>query len=240
MFSTGNLTFIGELIAAQIIFLYSYPQRKKFILRSAGAVAACLLLAYFFPMPDGIKFNVYYTLFRFLVLFGYTFAAACLCFDCKCGAVLVACVGGYALQHTAYHVYTLFSLIEGVPNAQWVEIIVCCVIYIAVFFTLGRFVAKKCFYNFYSKSMLAVSAATIVICIGLSRFARLSHGGGDIIVICTSLYAITCCLLVLLLQYYIYSFTMTRAEKETLQRIREEEKKQYGISKANIDRKSVV
>lgn len=229
------MTFIAELICAQAVFLYSYPKRKLFIVRALACCGVCLALAYLFPMPRGIAYNPYYSLFRFWVLFGYTFVGALICFKCKIGAVLVACVSGYALQHIVYHVYFMFSLIEVIPRKQWLEVIVCAVLYIVAFFTIGRYVAKKCFYNYYSKGMIAVSAFTLFICTVLSRFARLTQGGGNIIVICTSLYAITCCALVLVLQYFIFSFTIKKAENRTLQRISEEEKKQYEISKANIE-----
>lgn len=234
MFSTGNITFIAGLLLGQSVLLYSYPKRRLFFLRAVAAVAACVLLAYFFPSPKNLIYNPYYSLLRFAVLFGYTFAGALLCFGCKPGAVFAACVGGYALQHISYHTYSMLCLFSWFPREWWTELLICLALCVIAFFTVGRYAAKKYFYEYYSSKMVWISGITILICVGLSRFARLSRGD-NITVICTSLYAISCCLLALVLQYFVYNFAQIKTEKETLQRIAEEEKKQYEISKTNME-----
>lgn len=235
MFSTGSIIFIVELAAAQIILLFSYPKRKMFALRYAGTLALLVPLAYFFPMPAAIRFNTFYSFFRFFVLFLYTFAGALFCFDCKKGALLAGCVGGYAIQHISYHVYSMFTLIKGFPQAWWMESAVCLFMYALFLGLLGVWAAKKQYYEYYDTSMVWISVITIIICIGLSRFARLSNRSDTITSVCLSLYAVTCCLLVLALQYFVYNNAVIKTENSTLQRIGEEEKKQYEISKANME-----
>lgn len=234
MFSTGNLTFVAGLLLAQGVLIYSYPKRKLFWARVPAAIAVCLLLAYFFPSPKDLIYNPYYSLLRFAVLFGYTFAGAAFCFNCGTGAVFAACVGGYALQHISYHCYSMLSLIDWFPAGWWTELLICLALCVIAFLTVGRYAAKKYFYEYYSPRMVWISGITILICVGLSRFGRLSRGD-TITAVCTSLYAITCCVLVLVLQYFVYNFAQVKAEKETQRRLAEEERKQYEISKTNME-----
>lgn len=235
MFTTGSIIFICELLLAQLILLYSYPKRKLFLVRYVAAAAVCIVLAYFFPMPAKLYNNPYHAFFRFFVMFMYSFVGALFCFKCKKGAILAACVCGYSLQHISYHIFSMISLIDAVPKVWWMESVVCLVLYIVYFFTLGIWSAKKNFYNFYDRKMLWLSVVTIIICVGLSRFARLSYRNDVITVVCMSLYSITCCALVLALQYFIYNLAIIKTENKILQRISEEEKKQYEISKANME-----
>ena len=110
------------------------------------------------------------------MLFGYTFAGAAFCFNCGTGAVFAACVGGYALQHISYHCYSMLSLIDWFPAGWWTELLICLALCVIAFLTVGRYAAKKYFYEYYSPRMVWISGITILICVGLSRFGRLSGG----------------------------------------------------------------
>lgn len=234
MFSVGSIYFMVQLLLSQAVLLFSYPKKKYFIIKCVVAVSVCIGFAYLLPANYSLLRNPFYSLFRYLILFLITYLSSLLLFDCKKGALLAACGGGYALQHISYHIYSMLCLIDGFIKAGWMELLVCVCVLIIAFFTLGLFVAKKRYYRYDNVWVVAVSIVTVFICVGLNRFIRLSYH--DVMtVVCTSLYAITCCMLALLLQYFLYSYILIKTEKEALQRIGEEEKKQYEISKTNME-----
>ena len=239
MFEIGNVYFMAEILLAEIIFLYSVPKRDKFPLRYIGAILVCLLLSYLFPMPQAIKWNAFYTLFRFLVLFGLTVAGMGFCFKISFHALFSACVAGYAVQHIAYHVCALIGrggLFTGFSSAflsrsSLLELVFFPGIYLVFFLTLGRFAAKN---EFYKKSDIRFNLLSIVIvfiCVGLTRFSR---AFGEFSSVSVKLYSITTCILALIVQFVLYRTVELKQENETIRLLWQEDKKQYELSKKTI------
>lgn len=239
MFDTGNITFLIELMAAEVIFLYSFPRRTRFPLRCAVSVAACMLLAFLFPMPAGIKFTWYYSLIRFLVIFFLSFAAALICFRARALVTLSACSAGYAVQHIAFH---CLNLVEYIPadfsrvtfgGFNVIMLPVYAVVYVIMWLLFGRAAAKNAYYENYD-GRLAVTALTMVlICVGITRIAREEAGG--VITISNSLYSVLCCMLALVMQFNLYRFIRLAAENATVRSLRERDKKMYEITKSTIE-----
>lgn len=239
MFEIGNIYFTAEILLAEIIFLYSVPKREKFPLRYIGAVLVCLLLSYFFPMPSAIKWNVFYTLFRFLVLFALTIAGMGFCFKISFHALFSACVAGYAVQHISYHVCGLIeksALFAGfssefLSRLSLLEFVFFPAVYLLFFLTLGHFAAKN---EFYKKSDIRFNALSIVIvfiCVGLTRFSR---AFGEFSSVSVKLYSITTCVLALIVQFVLYRLVELKQENQTIRLLWQEDKKQYELSKRTI------
>ena len=228
--------FFGELFVAEILLLYPYPKRKLFALRMVSALVVAAAIVLFFPMTEALYNNVFYALFYFGVVFACSFAVMFFCFDCKAGVILSACVSGYAVQHITNHIITLVNLIEWVPReGRLTGVIVRLVVYAAYYFLICRVAAKREYYNYYSKGMTFVSCIALLVCIGLTRMAKPAMAYGATVILCTSLYAVTCCVLILILQVYIYNFTLKKTENEVMRVIHDAEKKQFEVSSANMD-----
>ena len=50
MFSFSNFITIIEIFVAEYIFLYSFPKRKKFLLKYFLSVAVCIAVCSFIPL----------------------------------------------------------------------------------------------------------------------------------------------------------------------------------------------
>ncbi len=238
----GNCTFVLQIFIAETIFLYGFPRRKHFKLIYFIGVPVITLLSVFFPMPDYLYTNQFYLFFRFSFLFMVTLGLMALCFKAKAIPTISACASGYALQHLTYHVTALICLTPLLENYQnevlsqmrLLEIIVFPIVYLLGYLTFGRLAAKHEFYKNYNSYFVLCSVLTLFVCLIISRFARLSSSD-DITTIAISVYAITCCLLSLLLNYSINFVSIEKAKAETLERIEYERKNQYEFSKQNSE-----
>ncbi len=237
MFQLSNLYFAIEVLLGEMIFLAGCPRRKHFVLRFLLGVAGTLALAYLFPMPGSIRYNVFYSLLRFIVLFAYTVGGMAFCFDLKLTPLVSACVAGYAVQHIAYQItaiilhYTDFYVGTGSLRSTLGEVTFFPVIYLVIFLTFGLYARKNQFHKNTNKALLFLSAVILFVCVGLMRFAR-SSGEFNL---GNHLYAITCSLLTLFIQFNLNRMFTLRNENEAIRLIREEEKKQYELSKSTID-----
>lgn len=236
MSSIGNIFFTAEVLVAELIYLYSAPKREKFLLRYLISVALCLVAAYFFPVPKVVLSNPFYQLIRFIFLFGLTIAVTQFSFRVSPGPLFAACVAGYASQHIAYHVTNLLShtefLMDIANRMRVLELIAFPIVYILLFLTFGLFVARN---ECHKKSDLRFNVLSVIIvciCVVLSRFARYLDEFGDISV---SIYTITCCLLALTVQFVLYKMVDLRHEIDTIRLLWQEERKQYAVSKKNIE-----
>lgn len=235
LFEIGNLIFMAEILVAEMIFLYACPKRKLFVVRYIAAVALCFLLAYFFPMPRAIRYNVWFLLLRFIALFAYTVVAMGFCFKLNIPSLLTSCVAGYAVQHIAYQITTIFSnltpLFEGWKNrSNLCDVVIFPFVSAAMFFLFGLSAAKNESYKNKDWRLIAISVVTIFICVVLMRFSR-----KDGFSVSNCLYSITCCLLALFIQYNLRRMFELKNENEAIKIIWKEEKKQYEISKSTID-----
>lgn len=236
MTSVGNLFFTTELLIAELIFLFAAPKRERFFARYIGAALLCLTVSYFFPVPTPLVFNPFYQLFRFLFLFALTADVVRFSFRMERGPMYAACVAGYATQHIAYHVTNLMmhtEVLADVPSRMRVmELMTFPVIYGILFLTLGLFAAKNECYKKTDDRFNVMSVVIVCICVVLSRFARYLDEFSDISV---SIYTITCCLLALVIQFVLYKMVDLQHEKDTIQMLWQEDRKQFELSKKTID-----
>lgn len=113
------------------------------------------------------------------------------------------------------------------------ELIVFPFTYVAAFFTFGRLAAKTHYYKNTDMRFIALSLATIAVCIVLNRFAR---GSGDVLsTVGTSLYAMTCTLFALIVQYSLRRSCEVSEENAVVQKILQEKEKQYEQSLSNVE-----
>ena len=239
MFNIGNLYFSIEILLAELIFLYSCPKRKRFWLRYAVSVAVCLALSYLFPTPSSLTRNNLYMLARFLILFGYTVCAMAVCFDLKFVTLLSNCTAGYAVQHIAYQVTfiitsltSIYSNLTGANRSSLAELTFFPLIYLVLFLGFGLFAAKNKSYKNNDVRLLVLSICSVLLIIGFSRLA-VHFNERNTVTRC--FYAIVCCLLTLIIQFSLYKVFELMNENRAIHILRQEEKRQYEISKNAMD-----
>lgn len=240
MFEFGNIYFTFQILLAEFIFTHHFQRRKGFIYLMPIGFIACIGLSYLFPMPIEIKYNQFYSLLRFLTLFALTIGYMKLIFDEKIICIFSACASGYATQHILFHTASLFSwtpLFEGFSTSfmsrqSLLEITILPILYIALYFIFGRYASKHNVFKNIDVRFNLVAIVTIFVCIGYSRLVAYL---GERRVISVSMYAITTCLLALYLQIILNKLVTTKRENETMELLLSESKKQYEISKENME-----
>ena len=237
----GNIYLVIELLIAELIFLYPAPKRPGFQIRLPLAFLSAVLLSGFLPWLQIPGLLVIPYVLRAISVFAISVVSMGFVFSLPMRNLLSLCSAGYAVQHIAFRVSLLaartaflstFSVF-GIDRDRLLELIAVVLIYILVFLTYGRYTAKnECFRN--SDARLdKVSILIVIICMILSRFPRVF--GEDANSITNSIYAILCCYLALFIQFNIHQMALLSREKLLLDRLRQEEKKQYEISKNVID-----
>ena len=238
---TGNLWFYVELIIAQLIFSYSFPKKKNFLIRYIFSFALMGVMAFFFPLPQTLMGNTFYQLFRFLLILGYTCCVYYFSFDIKSTVVISTCVSGYALQHFSYHVSlmigysSIFSDIEFATKygrSHLIELIFFPIIYLIALLTFGLFIAKKEFYKYYDKRFNILSVIIVIICVGYTRLFRYFPQENPFP---THIYALTTLFLALYIQYILYYLSAVSQEKKAVQLLMEQDRQNYELSKENIE-----
>lgn len=241
MGNMGNVYFVLEVLAAEVVFIYSYPKRSKFPLRCVLTALCLLAVAYFVPIPSLGDLQMLVMAMRYIVLWGMTVVGMAVCFSASVPAVLSACAAGYALQHFSYKltgILRLTGMFDGlapvfITRGFARELIVFPFTYVAAFFTFGRLAAKTHYYKNTDMRFIALSLATIAVCIVLNRFAR---GSGDVLsTVGTSLYAMTCTLFALIVQYSLRRSCEVSEENAVVQKILQEKEKQYEQSLSNVE-----
>lgn len=234
----SNISYGVQLFAAELIFLYAFPRRRVFPPRIALALAAILAVNVFnmqflrqmFPSPAAT--------FAGLLL---TIAVSILgMWDAFCSPflpVLSACMTGVAVQHIAHHISRLVLLLPPLWTADdlGVELAVSALIYLLTWLTLGRWVAKKRIYEDNDKRIILAAVVIILICIGVTRLLHMDMEMSVYATIGTSIYAIICCALALVMQFYIHYSVRARSEALILKRINAEERRRYELSRGNAE-----
>ena len=235
------MKFLLELMLAELIFLYPAQKRSRFPLRLLLILALCVAGQLLFPAGAAGSQTLLVQFVGFAGLFCLTVAAMGFCFRLSFFSLLPLCVAGYAVEHIAYHVSKIVQKATGLfvgsslgTLLDWelAELVVFPPVYLIALGTIGYFAGK---HEAWKKSDLrfnALSIAVVFICVGLTRVANF-YGVGDSVPV--SIYAVTCCVMALLVQFVLYRTVDLQSENKALQLLWQEERKQYELSKKTID-----
>lgn len=235
------MKFLLELMLAELIFLYPAEKRSRFPIRLGLVLALCAAGQLLFPARVTAPQTLAFQFGTFAGLFLLTVAAMGFCFRLSVPALFSLCVAGYAVEHIAYHVskiaQTLTGLFVGASlgalrDWELMELVVFPPVYLIALGTIGHFSAKNECWKKTDLRFNALTIAVVFICVGLTRLVN-SYGEEHSIPV--SIYAITCCLMALVVQFVLYRTVDLRMENTALNLLWQEERKQYELSKKTID-----
>ena len=235
------MKFLLEMILAELIFLYPADKRSRFPLRLSLVLLVFLAGALLFRTEAQLTRSLLSQVGTFAGLFFLTVAAMGFCFRLSFPSLFSLCVAGYAVEHIAYHVSKIVQTLTGLfvgaslgPLQDWelMELVVFPPVYLIALGTIGWFAAKNECWKKTDMRFNALSIAVVFICVGLTRLVN-SYGEEQSIPV--SFYAITCCLMALVVQFVLYRTVDLRTENTALNLMWQEERKQFELSKKTID-----
>ena len=235
------MKFLLELILAELIFLYPAEKRSLFPLRLGGVLLAVCAGQLLFPAGSPHTQTLTSQIGIFAGLFFLTVAAMGFCFRLRFPSLFSLCVAGYAVEHIAYHMSKLVQRATGLfagaslgPLQDWelMELAVFPPVYLIALGTIGWYARKNEAWKKSDMRFNALSIAVVFICVGLTR---LVNRYGEVNSIPVSIYAVTCCVMALVVQFVLYHTVDLQSENRALSLLWQEERKQYELSKKTID-----
>ncbi len=241
MFVIGSLYFCIEILAAENGLLFGCEKRKYFWLRELISLAICLTASYFFPVPNELRYNQWYTWLRYLTIFALTCVQCFVCYKIKILPLLTFCSTAYVIQHAGYH---LLNMITKIPfgndvknfistNSNYFEMAIVILLAVAAAFTLGRYFQKKQYYKNYNILLSIISIVSILVVTGITRVVRSESRGG--VGLSASLYVWVFAILIIFIQVGIYQLLDLSNENKVLRRMRESDRSHYEIAKSTIE-----
>ena len=233
---------IENLLCFPLFFL-GFPRRKFFAARffplTVLAVCALCLFSQTLP-PTNLSVFLYY-----LVQFGVLTALFHFCFQTSWEQALYSASAGRATQHLISSVLNLVNLnaedlFAWLPGGMWRYFLRTALFY-AVFCPLIYFAfARNMDTSHYEKNdfrrqMNLLSAGMLLICIGITRFAKSMDAWDRNAFIAQNLYAVTCCLLCLIIQFELCKRATLTKEMEMVRMLWKEDSKQLAERKDTIE-----
>lgn len=237
------LVYLENLMCFSLFFL-NFSRRQHFAARFLGALvlgAGGVFLIGHLLYASSVLVFVYYLIEFCMLLVIFHF-----CFQTSWAQALCCASAGRATQHMIYQLLQLVSL-EFDPSryvstdsfAYFLGALLsylpfCAVIYLA----LGRKIGDFDFA--YEKGefrwrMGVLSAVMVLVCVGITRFAKSSATRDIYAVIAESLYAIICCLLCMLMQFELNRRAKLTKEMEMVRMLWKKDSKQLAERKDTIE-----
>lgn len=233
-----RMSYTIEILLGALVFLQGLPHRDRFVPRLIGAVAvvwtAGWLLSCLRPLGElGNLVSLQLTIVSVVLCMWFVFAG-------QFKDVLSACVSGVAAQHIGHHISRLAVELPWVEHwTNLLEAVCVAVVYLILMALLGRRLRKERYYEHADARIVAMSVVIVLICTGITRLQRLAGPLTTYTVVDTSLYAVTCCVLALFFEFFLYYTLRREHEHELFRRIHEEERRQYEISRDNAEMLSI-
>ena len=247
-----SFLFVAELLLAEYLYLYRFRRHEHYVWRLIAGIAASFLFAFLLPTFSD---NSAYSSLLFLLIFLFTVVMYKFVYNESTLTVVFCCLAGYTTQHLSYEIYNTalvlmnVSVLEGFygnspefwalfPNLFLFAIYL--FIYVGTYFVCYFFFGSK-LENvedvYIEKSFIFIfSILILLVDILLNAIVVFNPlDGAELYIIIISVYNILCCIVSLFFQF---EFTLRRkAEKEfdTLQEMWNRAKKQYEMTKENIE-----
>ena len=241
-----------ELVVAEVLFSSCLKRKKGFALRLIGVLLLCFGIAFAFPLV----YNAIYCSFMFFFLFMVTVVVQKLLFDDSWGNIVYCSVAAYTMQHLSYELYdfiiVLAGLNSGMPLGTYgdgrffagqntLTAVIGLFVYGVVYWLIYQFFASKIhkWDVLKLKTPSVVTLVVVIVLIDIVFSAIVSYSSGDVVnrthIIMLYIYNIVCCLFCFYILFELPLRKKFENEYETVNRLREQEREQYAISKENIN-----
>lgn len=245
-----------EILIAEFMFSSRLEKKSYFWIRFIGSVTICLCLTvwievvYSLITGKGFEYGIYdgvsdsiFKFFYYLVIFILTILCFRFSFNGSVWMILLFCSGGYATQHIAKSVASLFELIPyfstsgvGAKVAFYAcKYIIYACVYVVTYLLFIRNKPLPQGDEKNAKSKIVLSLIVIFICVGISRLTTDNPDRGLLAIFSETLYAIVSCVLVLYILHSLNENDKIRYEADMMSELLHREREQFNLSKQNIE-----
>lgn len=231
-----------DVLVGSILFSLRYKPRKYFHLRLVISAAISFLAADLLAKPcSGNEWlNFLYFVVQFLLASATIFAS----YETNIIEALLSGACGYVCQHFASNLsgllnnYIDWSAIRSIWNG-WLnrliqQVVYYVPVYFGAYFLVARNMKRTKLLTKYNVLVALFSVISILVCVGITRFTRPSSIK-NAKSIAINLYAMTCCLFILIIQFNHHTINESQKNEEVLRYMLEEERKQYELRKEDIE-----
>lgn len=250
--------FMFELLCAEGVFLLNLPRKNRFGWRFLAVTALCFLIAVFFPLAT---YNAWYCSFMFLCLFAVTVAGGKFLFQAPLRDVLFCAISGFTLQHFVHELVELVDVVFDlkryvnfnfygsgeVDTSLFVEnisawilyfigyFLLFAIAYVAAYFLFSRQIKRYNLLRMKMGLMLPLVAFIIFVDVLFGAIVTYSQTAQYTERILLHIYNIACCVLALILLFELPRRKNLEIEMAANRRLFEKERRQYLMSKENIE-----
>lgn len=255
-----KVVFMAELLVAEFLFTLRLKRRSKFWLRFAAMCVVGLLLAWLFPI---VSYNAFYSSVMFLALFAATVGGLMLCYNESFVNIAYCAVAAYTMRHMSFQFYSLYVTLvtdsgastNAIYGSSATTITQNTAVAVLAYF-LCYFIVYTLCYTFFARRIaqdgeFVLRKPTLLIWVVLILFvdivlnAVVVYNSNEqnflnakvlyVNVITTYVYNILCCFFMLFIQFIMIDVQKLKLDLEVTNHIWLTERKQYQISKENID-----
>ena len=252
-----KIIFTLQILIAMVLFSFKRMKlRRHGVIRILISSIICLFLAFLFPLFKDISYSWWYSSLMFFILFCFCFVSMVFIYDEPLQKIFFIAIASYTAQHLSYQFYNLLITVIDIDyltsSSQYssnpvtysslqVSLIlfsVMLVVYVTVYEIINEFFIEKiCSKNakVSNISIIVISSFILAIDIIFNSVVVYSNLRNKIISIIICLYNIVCCLMVLLLQFYVMSLKQSQTDLLITSQLLYNSEEQYKQNKENIE-----
>lgn len=236
-----NLFIMAQVLVAEHSFGRFLARREHYLLRILLSSFFCLGIAFLFPiLGDSFSYVIINGSLIYITIFIVSGLGLLYCYDVSIWSILFCCITGYTIQNLSSACRTSLTLITSILKINapdtflfWITILPT---YIICYLILSMNIKKNRVIFVDNKKMLLLSGVAILVDILVGLFVRaisIQNIQQDYLLIIQS-YQILACIIILCIQFTLLSNKQLETEIAIMTHILQEEKKQYQMSKDNI------
>ncbi len=233
-----NLSIMAEVLLSEHLFAHFLPRRERYPLRLALSCGACLLFAFLFPAPpEPIVFVIPYGTFMYAVLFCVAGAGLLPCYEETGCSILFCAITGYTVHQLASALHDLMSKLPLSLPSPAVYLATLGVVVLACYAALSPAIKRAGAIHIDNKKLLALSGFVLLVdvVLGLVSMVFEMSGAPHAHMALFAVYNGLCCVFVLGLLFSLLANKRLELEVAVMAQLMEDEKKQYQISRDNIE-----
>lgn len=226
------ITFLVELMAAEIMFTVGLPKRPNWKKCAVGCVALLVLFSVLWP----VGWSGHIKTVKYLLIFLGTVAGGYLLFEISWWESLYRCAAAYATQHIAFHVGNIVSGGPLVPESASLTVFSAYLaVYAAVYFLSARRIRKEGAYGVNNRFLILFVLIMLLMVVFLNYWCiGIIYGNAKLYVILAG-YSIIGCVFALFIQSGLAQQAHLEQKLMLTEQMLHNRREQFKISEETIE-----